>query len=59
MALQKLDGWGPKWETPTKDIAFLLDTIIEYFDSPKDNPGTLQLQIRLFGLLFYIQEGLR
>ncbi|MEA3500995.1 MAG: translational GTPase TypA [Candidatus Marinimicrobia bacterium] len=39
-------GWmGPDWETPTRDITFLLDTIIEYFDSPKDNPGTLQLQI--------------
>jgi len=39
-------GWmGPDWETPTKDITFLLDTIVEYFDPPKLNPGTLQLQI--------------
>jgi len=40
------EGWmGPDWKTPTNDVAFLLDTIIEYFDPPKDNPGTLQLQI--------------
>lgn len=39
-------GWmGPKWETPTNDVTFLLDTIIEYFDPPKENKGTLQLQI--------------
>ena len=39
-------GWmGADWKTPTKDVTYLLDTIIEYFDPPKDNPGTLQLQI--------------
>lgn len=39
-------GWmGPDWKTPTSDITWLLDTIIEYFDPPKDTPGTLQLQI--------------
>ncbi|MDA3872323.1 MAG: translational GTPase TypA [Candidatus Marinimicrobia bacterium] len=39
-------GWmGAEWETPTKDVTFLLDTIVEYFDPPKFNPGTLQLQI--------------
>jgi len=39
-------GWmGPDWKTPTHDIAYLLDTIIDYFDPPKPNPGTLQLQI--------------
>ena len=39
-------GWmGSDWKTPTNDITYLLDTIIEYFDPPKDNPGTLQLQI--------------
>ncbi len=26
-------------------MAYLLDTIIDYFDPPADNPGTLQLQI--------------
>ncbi len=39
-------GWmGPDWKTPTDDITWLLDTIIDYFEPPKDNPGTLQLQI--------------
>jgi GTP-binding protein len=39
-------GWmGADWKTPTNDITFLLDTIIEYFDPQKDNPGTLQLQV--------------
>ncbi len=39
-------GWmGADWKTPTEDMTFLLDTIIEYFEPPKDNPGTLQLQI--------------
>ena len=39
-------GWmGADWKTPTNDVTFMLDTIIEYFDPQKDNPGTLQLQI--------------
>jgi GTP-binding protein len=39
-------GWmGPDWRTPTEDMAHLLDTIVEYFDAPAENPGTLQLQI--------------
>jgi GTP-binding protein len=39
-------GWmGADWKTPTNDITYLLDTIIKYIDPPKDNPGTLQLQI--------------
>jgi len=39
-------GWmGADWKSPTDDMTFLLDTIIEYFEPPKDNPGTLQLQI--------------
>ena len=39
-------GWmAPDWKTPTNDVTYLLDTIIEYFDAPKYNPGTLQLQI--------------
>jgi len=40
------DGWmGADWQTPTGDVTYLLDTIIEYFDPQEDNPGTLQLQI--------------
>jgi len=39
-------GWmGSDWRKPTNDVSYLLDTIIEYFKPPKDNPGTLQLQI--------------
>ncbi len=39
-------GWmGPDWKTPTHDVTYLLDTIISYFKPPKENPGTLQLQI--------------
>jgi len=39
-------GWmGADWETPTTDITYLLDTIIDYFEPPKNNPGTLQIQI--------------
>jgi GTP-binding protein len=39
-------GWmGPDWNHPTEDMSYLLDTIIEYFDPPRENPGTLQLQI--------------
>jgi GTP-binding protein len=40
------EGWmGPDWKTPSDDMTHLLNTIIEYFDAPVDNPGTLQLQI--------------
>jgi GTP-binding protein len=40
------EGWmGPDWKTPTEDMAHLLDTIIDYFDPPQENTGTLQLQI--------------
>ncbi len=40
------EGWmGPDWKKPTDDMAYLLDTIVDYFDAPVENPGTLQLQI--------------
>jgi len=40
------EGWmGPDWKTPTDDMTYLLDTIVGYFESPQENPGTLQLQI--------------
>ena len=39
-------GWmGPDWKNPTSDMAYLLDTILEHFDPPRENPGSLQLQI--------------
>jgi len=40
------EGWmGPDWKNPADDMVHLLDTIVDYFEPPKDNPGTLQLQI--------------
>jgi GTP-binding protein len=40
------EGWmGPDWKNPADDMAHLLDTIIDYFDPPQENTGTLQLQI--------------
>ena len=40
------EGWmGSDWKNPADDMAHLLDTIVDYFDPPKENPGTLQLQI--------------
>jgi GTP-binding protein len=39
-------GWmGADWKSPSHDVAYLLDTIIEYVEPPKPNPGTLQIQI--------------
>ena len=40
------EGWmGPDYKNPTDDMAHLLDTIVDYFDAPVENPGALQLQI--------------
>ncbi|HIA12657.1 MAG TPA: GTP-binding protein, partial [Flavobacteriales bacterium] len=40
------EGWmAADWKTPTQDVTYLLDTIVDYFDPPEDNPGSLQLQI--------------
>ena len=36
---------GEDWNTPTEDITYLLDTIIETFEPSKENPGSLQIQI--------------
>lgn len=39
-------GWfGPDWKTPTEDISYLLDTILEHVPEPKIAEGTLQMQI--------------
>lgn len=39
-------GWmGADWRNPTRDVAYLLDTILDYYDPQKENPGSLQLQI--------------
>ncbi|MEE4311498.1 MAG: translational GTPase TypA [candidate division KSB1 bacterium] len=48
-------GWmGADWKIPTHDVTYLLDTIIDYFDPPKDNPGTLQIQISSLDYSSYI-----
>ncbi|MEE9371675.1 MAG: translational GTPase TypA [Saprospiraceae bacterium] len=40
------EGWmGEDWTNPTDNITFLLDTIVSHIDPPKENLGTLQLQI--------------
>jgi len=40
------NGWmGEDWSTPTTDVTYLLDTILEHIQPPKENPGTLQLRI--------------
>lgn len=39
-------GWmSADWQEPTADVSYLLDTILAYFDPPKNNKGSLQLQI--------------
>jgi len=40
------EGWmGADWKNPTEDMTYLLDTIVDYFEAPVENPGNLQLQI--------------
>ena len=40
------EGWmGPDWQTPTEDVSFLLDSIIEHIPAPEIREGTLQLQV--------------
>jgi GTP-binding protein len=39
-------GWmGPDWRTPTDDVTYLLDTIIEHIPAAKHTEGTLQMRI--------------
>ncbi|HQQ95340.1 MAG TPA: translational GTPase TypA [Bacteroidia bacterium] len=39
-------GWmGPDWKTPTTDITYLLDTILEHIPTAPKREGSLQLQI--------------
>lgn len=39
-------GWmGSDWKEPTTDVTYLLDTILDYIEPPKENKGPLQLQI--------------
>ena len=36
---------GPDWKTPTEDITYLLDTIVETIPAPEVTEGSLQMQI--------------
>ncbi|NTW33319.1 MAG: translational GTPase TypA, partial [Bacteroidetes bacterium] len=48
-------GWmSDDWKNPTKDISYLLDTIIEYFKPPVKEAGTLQLQITSLDYSSYV-----
>ncbi|MFN8309419.1 MAG: translational GTPase TypA [Chitinophagales bacterium] len=39
-------GWmGADWKTPSEDVTFLLDTILEHIPQPKVIEGPLQMQI--------------
>jgi GTP-binding protein len=39
-------GWmGPDWKTPTEDVVYLLDQILEHMPVAKPKEGTLQMRI--------------
>lgn len=39
-------GWmGPDWKSPTDDISFLMDSILEYIPAPEVSEGTTQMLI--------------
>ncbi|MGB9747487.1 MAG: translational GTPase TypA [Bacteroidales bacterium] len=49
------EGWmGPDWRKPTKDITYLLDTILQYIPPPKVGEGTLQMQITSLDYSSYV-----
>ena len=49
------NGWmGPDWNTPTSDISYLLDTIIEHIPAPKVEPGNLQMMISSLDYSSYV-----
>lgn len=49
------NGWmGPDWQTPTADISYLLDTIIEHIPAPKVEPGNLQMMISSLDFSSYV-----
>ncbi|MBR6333602.1 MAG: translational GTPase TypA [Bacteroidales bacterium] len=49
------NGWmGPDWKTPTTDISYLLDTIIENIPAPKADDGNLQMMISSLDFSSYV-----
>ncbi len=48
-------GWmGPDWKTPTEDVSFLLDTIIEHIPPARFAEGTLQMRITSLDYSSYV-----
>lgn len=48
-------GWmGPDWKTPTNDISYLLDQIIEHIPAPKTEEGSLQMMISSLDYSSYV-----
>lgn len=48
-------GWmGPDYKTPTEDVVYLLDTILESIPAPAFVEGTLQLQVTSLDYSAYI-----
>jgi GTP-binding protein len=40
------NGWmGPDWKTPTEDVSYLLDVILDKVPAPKQVEGTVQMRI--------------
>lgn len=49
------NGWmGPDYKTPTNDISYLLDMIVEHIPAPKVEPGTLQMMISSLDYSSYV-----
>lgn len=49
------NGWmGADWKTPTTDITYLLDLIVEKIPSPEKREGTIQMQITSLDYSSYI-----
>ncbi len=48
-------GWmGPKWDEPTEDVSYLLDTILEHIPPAKRLEGSAQLQITALDYSSYL-----
>ena len=48
-------GWmGPDWQTPTSDVSYLLDTILEEIPAPVHEEGPLQMQISSLDYSSYV-----
>ncbi len=40
------NGWmGERWDSPTTDVTYLLETIIKHIQPARENPGSLQMRI--------------